>query len=139
MQMSTRPGANPFETLVVGSLPRPRWVRDLIEDRKAGRASEEEVSTLLDDAIPSAIHMQERAGLDFVSDGEWRRESYLKVFSEAVDGFEADLIEDGMVFTVEPGIYIPGWGGVRIEDVVILEGGQARLLSHAPKMGADHS
>jgi 5-methyltetrahydropteroyltriglutamate--homocysteine methyltransferase len=82
--------------MVVGSLPRPQWVRDLIEDRKAGRASEEEVSTLLDDAIPSAIHMQERAGLDFVSDGEWRRESYLKVFSEAVDGFEADLIEDGM-------------------------------------------
>ena len=29
-------GADPFPTLVVGSLPRPLWVRDLIEDRKSG-------------------------------------------------------------------------------------------------------
>ncbi len=43
-------------------------------------------------------------------------------------------LEDGMVFTIEPGIYLTGWGGVRIEDVVVLEGGKARLLSHAPKM-----
>jgi Xaa-Pro aminopeptidase len=43
-------------------------------------------------------------------------------------------LEEGMVFTIEPGIYLPGWGGVRIEDVVVLEGGRARVLSHAPKM-----
>lgn len=45
-----------------------------------------------------------------------------------------DTLEDGMVFTIEPGIYVPGWGGVRIEDVVILEHGRARVLSHAPKL-----
>ena len=84
----------PFPTLVVGSLPRPRWVRDLIEDRKAGRVDEETSDTILDDAVPLAIRMQERAGLDFVSDGEWRRESYVKVFAESVGGFENDLIRD---------------------------------------------
>ncbi|MEE9284959.1 MAG: aminopeptidase P family protein [Dehalococcoidia bacterium] len=45
-------------------------------------------------------------------------------------------LRDGMVFTVEPGIYIPGWGGVRIEDVVVLENGVSRDLTRAPKTDA---
>jgi len=44
-----------------------------------------------------------------------------------------DTLEDGMVFTIEPGIYINGWGGVRIEDVVVLEQGRAKVLSNAKK------
>ncbi len=76
-----------FETFVVGSLPRPRWVLDVIDDRKAGRISPEAADELLDGAIPAAVLLQERAGLTYVSDGEWRRESYIKVFSEHVDGF----------------------------------------------------
>ena len=43
-------------------------------------------------------------------------------------------LQNGMPFTIEPGIYIPGWGGVRIEDVVVLENDRARVLSHAAKM-----
>lgn len=86
---------NPFPTFVVGSLPRPQWVRDLVEDRKAGRISEEEADKLLDDIVPSAIRMQERAGVDYISDGEWRRESYVKVFTEAVNGFTNDLVSSG--------------------------------------------
>ena len=42
-------------------------------------------------------------------------------------------IADGMVFTVEPGIYLSGWGGVRIEDVVVMEGGKIRVISKARK------
>ena len=44
------------------------------------------------------------------------------------------VLEDGMPFTIEPGIYISGWGGVRIEDIVVLENGKARVISHAPKI-----
>jgi 5-methyltetrahydropteroyltriglutamate--homocysteine methyltransferase len=80
-----------FETYVVGSLPRPQWVRDLIEDRKSGAVSWEAADKLLDSAVPAAIAMQERAGLDYVSDGEWRRESYVKVFADAIGGFGYDL------------------------------------------------
>ncbi len=39
----------------------------------------------------------------------------------------------GMVFTIEPGVYLPGWGGVRIEDLVVLENGRLRVLSKARK------
>ncbi len=45
-----------------------------------------------------------------------------------------DVLAEGMVFTVEPGIYISGWGGVRIEDLVTLENGRVRVLSRAPKI-----
>ncbi len=46
-----------------------------------------------------------------------------------------DVLADGMVFTIEPGIYISGWGGVRIEDMAVLEDGRARVLTRAPKLG----
>ena len=45
-----------------------------------------------------------------------------------------DVLREGMIFTVEPGIYLTGWGGVRIEDVVELKDGRCRVLSSAPKM-----
>ena len=44
-----------------------------------------------------------------------------------------DAIEDGMIFTIEPGIYLPGWGGVRIEDIVVMQDGAARPLTRSPK------
>lgn len=45
-----------------------------------------------------------------------------------------DELLDSMVFTIEPGIYVTGWGGVRIEDMVVLENGKARVMSKAPKL-----
>ena len=44
-----------------------------------------------------------------------------------------DVLADGMVFTVEPGIYLSDWGGVRIEDTVTLEHGKMRVLSRSRK------
>jgi Xaa-Pro aminopeptidase len=46
----------------------------------------------------------------------------------------SDVLRNGMVFSIEPGIYLPEWGGVRIEDLVMLENGKVKLLSHAKKM-----
>src|SRR5215472_14987210 len=43
------------------------------------------------------------------------------------------VLEEGMVVTIEPGVYLAGWGGVRIEDDVVVEPGGARLLTRADR------
>ena len=39
-----------------------------------------------------------------------------------------------MVVTVEPGVYLPGWGGIRIEDLVQLTNDGAEYISRCPKV-----
>ena len=44
-----------------------------------------------------------------------------------------DILKEGMVFSIEPGIYIPGFGGVRIEDLVVLEKTGVRLITRSSR------
>jgi 5-methyltetrahydropteroyltriglutamate--homocysteine methyltransferase len=79
-------------TAVIGSLPRPGWLLDLLQDYLAGRLTRADWDRACDRAVPFAVALQETAGIDIVSDGEWRREGYFQVFYERVEGFRPDLI-----------------------------------------------
>jgi len=53
--------------------------------------------------------------------------------SPTINPNSSDSLIDGMVFTVEPGIYLAGQGGIRIEDLIVLENGKAKVLSQGRK------
>ena len=76
----------PLFTQVIGSLPRPAALRDLFSRRK--EVAPDRFAQTLDDWVVSAIRLQEKAGLDVVSDGEWRRTHYIREFLNRVGGFE---------------------------------------------------
>ena len=86
-----------FPSSVVGSLPRPQHVRDLI-DRPEWNPVEQRA---MDAAVRYAVSMQELAGLDVVTDGEWRRRSYIGVIAELAHGFALEVnVADGRPWTV---------------------------------------
>ncbi|MFC2045451.1 M24 family metallopeptidase [Chloroflexota bacterium] len=47
-----------------------------------------------------------------------------------------DKLTPGMVFSIEPGVYLNGWGGIRIEDLVVIENGETRVISKSRKGGS---
>lgn len=53
--------------------------------------------------------------------------------SPSLSPLSKDRLEEGMVFTIEPGIYIPGYGGVRIEDLVCIRNGDKFVITKTPK------
>lgn len=81
-----------FPTTVIGSLPRPQYVKDLLKcgSRTGSHMGAHEAGwqRRMDDAVRFAIGMQEQAGIDIISDGEWRRESYVDVVGEIMHGFQ---------------------------------------------------
>ena len=77
-----------FPTSVIGSLPRPKWVIDLLIEHQAGAIDDDRLDRALDKAITFAIGLQEAAGIDIISDGEWRRIGYFEVFAQMVHGFQ---------------------------------------------------
>jgi len=89
-----------FPTTLVGSFPQPDWLID--REKLAGRfpprvralelwrIPEPWLSEAQDDATVIAIRSQEEAGLDIITDGEIRRESYSNRFATALEGIDID-------------------------------------------------
>jgi 5-methyltetrahydropteroyltriglutamate--homocysteine methyltransferase len=87
-------------TTVVGSYPQPDWLIDRanlkgrlpprVRAREIWRVAENFLEAAQDDATLIAIRDMERAGIDIISDGEMRRESYSNRFSTALSGIDID-------------------------------------------------
>jgi 5-methyltetrahydropteroyltriglutamate--homocysteine methyltransferase len=89
-----------FPTTLVGSYPQPEWLIDRkklagrfpprVRARELWRVAEPLLEEAQDDATVLAIRAQEEAGLDLISDGETRRESYSNRFATALEGVDID-------------------------------------------------
>src|SRR5688500_9466614 len=89
-----------FPTTLVGSYPQPEWLIDRkrlaerfpprVRARELWRVETSLLRQAQDDATVLAIRAQEEAGLDIVSDGEIRRESYSNRFATALEGVDID-------------------------------------------------
>jgi 5-methyltetrahydropteroyltriglutamate--homocysteine methyltransferase len=88
MEQTTKPLAK-IRTDVVGSLLRPEAVKQAYADRDAGKVSADDLSRIVDDAIRDAVRLQERIGLDVITDGEYRRLNFQDSFAASVSGFDA--------------------------------------------------
>ena len=89
-----------FPTTLVGSYPQPEWLIDRkklaarfpprVRARELWRIPDAHLAEAQDDATLLAIRAQEEAGLDIVTDGEIRRESYSNRFATALEGVDID-------------------------------------------------
>lgn len=90
---------HPLPTAVVGSYPQPDWLVNKqalssrvprVRAREIWRVEQQLLETAQDDATRLAIQDMERAGVDIITDGEIRRESYSNHFATALEGIDLD-------------------------------------------------
>jgi 5-methyltetrahydropteroyltriglutamate--homocysteine methyltransferase len=112
--------ANPlFPASVVGSMPRSSFVQDLINDKPP--LSPERYESEMDAAVGYIVAVQEHAGLDVVTDGEWRRKSYIGVIAELAHGFElGHNPRDGRPWTIVVDKLSPKRPGFIAQEIAFL-------------------
>ena len=108
-----------FPASIIGSLPRPSFVKDIIFDQ--GSQSPDEYRHLMGAAVGYVAALQESAGLDVVSDGEWQRKSYIGVIAELAHGFQLSRNPaDGRPWTIVVDRIAPRQPGFLAREVALL-------------------
>jgi 5-methyltetrahydropteroyltriglutamate--homocysteine methyltransferase len=78
----------PFRAEHIGSLLRPSTITDAFRARRAGDIDDVEFNSVRENAIRDVVKLQEDAGLELVTDGEFRRTTYISHFVESCDGLD---------------------------------------------------
>ena len=86
----------------IGSWPRPGWMLRTMHDHLEGRLDEEEFRVAADDAVRLAIDAQVRAGVDVVTDGEQRRDSYASFVGGLLDNCQLIPLSDLTAMVDDP-------------------------------------
>jgi 5-methyltetrahydropteroyltriglutamate--homocysteine methyltransferase len=108
-----------FPASVVGSMPRSSFVQDLINNKPPLPADRYEME--MDAAVRYIVAVQEHAGVDVITDGEWRRKSYIGVIAELAHGFELGYNPaDNRPWTVVVDKLAPKRPGFIAEEVAFL-------------------
>ena len=116
-----------FPASVVGSMPRSSFVQDLINDKPP--LSPERYESEMDAAVRYIVAVQEHAGLDVVTDGEWRRKSYIGVIAELAHGFELGYNpRDGRPWTVVVDKLSPKSPGFIAQEIAFLKRHTSRQI-----------
>jgi 5-methyltetrahydropteroyltriglutamate--homocysteine methyltransferase len=116
-----------FPTSVVGSMPRSAFVQDLINDKPPLAPDRYELE--MDAAVRYIVAVQEHAGLDVVTDGEWRRKSYIGVIAELAHGFELGYNpRDGRPWTIVVDKLAPKRPGFIAQEIAFLKGITSRQI-----------
>ncbi len=91
---ASAPGIAPLSVMGIGSWPRPRWMLQAVHDRLEGRLDDAEFQATADDAVRLCIGAQSRAGVDVLTDGEQRRDSYASFVGGLLDNCQLIPLSD---------------------------------------------
>ena len=96
------PTIPPLAVTGIGSWPRPRWMLQAIHDHVSGRLGEDEFQETANDAVRLCLQAQLRAGVDLVTDGEQRRDSYASFVGGRLDNCQLIPITDLLPYVDDP-------------------------------------
>jgi 5-methyltetrahydropteroyltriglutamate--homocysteine methyltransferase len=96
------PAIAPLSVMGIGSWPRPRWMLQAVHEHMEGRLDEASFQRTADDAVRLAVAAQLRAGVDVMTDGEQRRDSYSSFVASRLDNCQLIPLTDLLPLVDDP-------------------------------------
>ncbi|MCA9119192.1 MAG: sulfurtransferase TusA family protein [Planctomycetaceae bacterium] len=96
------PPLPPLAVMGIGSWPRPRWMLEAIHCHISGQLADDAFHDTADDAVRLCVQAQQRAGVDVITDGEQRRDSYASFVGGLLDNCQLIPITDLLPYVDDP-------------------------------------